>query len=101
MLIVWGKSLNLEDHFASPHLSSSNRDEDDSDKEVPDEKEEGEEELAGPEDLADGHIHLHQLARIDVGFWEIIMVNEWNLESISSYHYTEALVLDCRLGSQW
>ena len=55
-------------HFTSPHLSSSNRDENDSDEEVPDEKVEGEEELAGPIDLADGHIHLHQLARVDVCF---------------------------------
>ena len=49
-------------------LSSSNRDEDHGDKEIPDEKVEGEEELAGPKDLADGDIHLHQLARVDVCF---------------------------------
>ena len=55
-------------HFPFLYLSSSNRDENDSNKEVPDEKVEGEEELAGPIDLADGHVHLHQLARVDVCF---------------------------------
>ena len=49
-------------------LSSSNRDKDNGDKEIPDEKVEGEEELAGPKDLADGHVHIHSLARVDICF---------------------------------
>ena len=55
-------------HFPFPYLSSSNRNENDSNEEVPDEKVEREEKLAGPVDLADGHVHLHQLARVDVAF---------------------------------
>ena len=61
-------NLLMTTYFPFPYLSSSNRDEDNGDKEIPDEKVEREEKLAGPIDLADGHVHLYQLARVDVCF---------------------------------
>ena len=78
MLIVWLETSSTlrTNHFPFPHLSSSNRDENDSNEEVPDEKVEREEELAGPVDLADGYIHIYQLAGVDVAFWAIKIVTD-------------------------
>ena len=68
MLIVWIKQAQLQRYFRLCYLGSCNGDEHNGDKEIPDEEVDREEELAGPKDLADGHVHIHSLARVDVCF---------------------------------